>query len=100
MLESRANRALVPLQQSPWVVLASNRSSTYWRRVQFKVSLEKAARSASRASLDSVGGFLKPCDSRVEISCVFFLVYGSSHSKANKGWLAGDSWRQKNVSLR
>ena len=100
MGESRANRALVPLQQSPWVGLASNRLSMYWSRVQFKVSLGKAARSAARASPNRVGEFLKPCGSRVQASCVFLPVCGSSHSKANKSWLVGDSQRQKNESLR
>ena len=100
VVESRANRSLVPLQQSPWVGLASNKSSTYWSRVQFKVSPGKAARSAARDSLNRVGEFLKPCGSRVQVSCVFLSVCGSSHSKANKDWLAGDSRRQKNASLR
>ena len=99
MVESRATRALVPLQQSPWVGLASNKSSMYWSRVQFKASLGKAARSAARASLNRVGEFLKPCGSQVQVSCVFLPVCGSSHSEANKGWLAGDSWRQKKESL-
>ena len=31
---------------------------------------------------------------------VSFSQCGSSHSKANNGWLAGDSRRQKNASLR
>ena len=100
MVESRANRALVPLQQSPWVGLASNRSSKYWSRVQFKVSPRKAARSTARASQNRVSEFFEACGSQVQASCVFLSVFGSSYSKANKGWLAGDSRRQKKVSLR
>ena len=60
MVESRANRAMVPLQKSHWVGLASNRSSKYWSRVQFKVSPRKAARSTARASQNRVREFLKP----------------------------------------
>ena len=100
MVESRANRALVPLQLSPWAGLASNRSSGYWNRVQFKASLGKVARSTARASPNRVDEFLKPCGSRVQVSCVFLLVSGSSHSKANKPWLDGDGWRQKNASFK
>ena len=55
--------------------------------MQLKVSLGKAARSAARASPNMVGEFLKPCGSRVQVSCVFLPVCVSSHSKANKGWL-------------
>ena len=48
-VESGASRALVLFQQSPWVRLAINRSSTYWSKMQFKVSPGKAARSTARA---------------------------------------------------
>ena len=72
----------------------------YWSRVQFKISLGKAAGSAARASPNKAGEFLKPCGSRVQVSCVFLPVCGSSHSEANNGELAGDSQRQKNVTLR
>ena len=72
----------------------------YWSRVQLKVSPGKAPRCADRASPNRVDEFLKPCGSWVQVSCVFLPVCGSLHSKANKGWLASDSWRQKNVSLR
>ena len=99
-MDSRANRALVPLLQSPWVGLASNRSSMYWSRVQFKVSPGKAARSALRVSPNRVGELLKPCSSGVQVSCVSFSQCRSFHSKANNGWLAGDSQGQKNASLR
>ena len=63
----------------------------YGRRVQFKVSLGKAARPIARTSPNRVGAFLKPCSSRVQVSCVCLLVCGSSHSKAKKDWLAHDS---------
>ena len=63
----------------------------FWSRVQFKVSLGKAARSTARTSPNRVGEFLKPCSSQVQVSCVCRLVCGSSHSKAKKGWLAHDS---------
>lgn len=75
--------------------LASNRSSTYWSRVQFKVSPGKVARSVARALPNKEGEFLKPCGSQVQVSCVFLPVCRSSPSKANKGWLADDNWRQK-----
>ena len=100
MVDSRADRALLSLQLSPRAGLATSRSSAYWSRVQLKVSPGKAARSVARASPNRVGEFLKPCGSQVQVSCVFLPVCGSSHSKAKKGWLAGDSQRQKNASLR
>ena len=68
--------------------------------MQFKGSLGKAARSAAKASPNRVGEFLKPCGSRVQVSYVFLPVCASSHSKANKSWLVGDSQRHKNESLR
>ena len=52
-----------------------------------EVSPGKAARSAAKVSSNRVGEFLKPCDNWVQVICVFLLVCGSSHSKANKGWL-------------
>ena len=99
VVESRGIRALVP-PAVPWEGPASTRSPLCWSGMQFKVSPGKAARSVAKCSPNRGGEFLKLCDSLVQVSCVFFPVCGSSHSKSNKGWLAGDSRRQKNASLR
>lgn len=53
-----------------------------------------------RASSNRVGEFLKPCGSLVQVSCPESPVSGSSHSKANMGWVWGLNLKQKKVSLR
>ena len=82
----------------PLVGLASNRSATYWSWVWLKVFPGKAAWCVAR---DQTGRWVfEACGSHVQVRCVFLLVCGSSHSKANKDWLAADSRRQKSASWR
>ena len=83
---SNLSRALVPSQHCIRVGLSNRRLSTYWRK--------------TRAPLNKVGEFLNPCSSLVQVNCSFAPVVGFSHSKANKGWLLGTSWRQKKASFK
>ena len=75
----------------------------YWSRCSLKFLQERqqGLRPELHQSAEIlVGEFLKPCGNLVQVNCVFLLVFGSSHSKANKGWQAGDRQRQKKASLR
>lgn len=58
----------------------------FWSRVQFKVSLGKAARSTARTSPNRVGEFLKPCSSQVQVSCVCLLVGLPTQRQRRAGW--------------
>ena len=97
---SSLSRALVPSQHWVRVGLASRRSSTYWRRAHHKSHPRNLVKSDVSAPLKNVGEFLNPCGSLVQVNCSFALVVGFSHSKANRGWLLGTSWRQKKVSFK
>ena len=92
---SSLRRAPVPSQHWVRVGLASRRSSTYWRRTHPGSCLRNLAKSDASVPLNMVGEFLNPCGNLVQVNCSFAPVVGFSHSKANRDWLLGASWRQK-----
>jgi hypothetical protein len=92
------NSSSVLFLQASRVGATKSMSSTYWRIVQS--FSQQSSRSLAKASPKIVGEFLKPYRSLLQVNCPFAPVSVSSHSNANRGWLASASRWQRKASLR